>query len=677
VTIPCQNAPGGVPAGDGGTIQDDGGPDKDTGVKEEVACAVNVNVHKPISLAPDEPVIPEDEEEDGGATTLRNDDSDWRVGGEAPGLLPIINLPTDLEHNGNPDENDLVRVDAINPQNLPGVYVFAFPTHAEGSLDLAARVDPITNGRHANEHELGYFPTATKGGEAFALPLIVPAGALTFWLEPKLGGRYRMVIGKLAVGVNPAEVEYDVTDKYAYVMRDKKKEKAFICDDQATVTAAVVDIYQMHLNHLSRRMTAFDVYWGGRPHFRAEVWPGAQQFAWGPKYRLGAAERSMPGTAVTGEVASMKADDEDVDEDSNASRKAEKVKATGKAKGDFATKGRIEGGFVMDRPGGDNPVVNEDHDNRYPDRVTLGYTVNGEQLVRAEYLEMILPQVKPPAVPRRMGTPLRVASEVHYEIVDAFDRPIIADSIGDYVQLYGAGLKAWEALDEDPGRVIERGPSRDRKGVPRPDKYNDYLYLTNTGLDLKGDPRPAVGPLGTAQRSQTLVREDRMKAGTFQDTLIFNAPNDADQREALWKASTGRPTARDLARAVAEADDRDNALAGRVEPGKRFETEQKRLDYIQARRDAVAAADEARIMRSTILSIPQDVILQLRVGQERYDLMVYEENRLNVLSPYFFNDNKYQGNKDDAVFRYHLTFVPGTEVSRLVRERHRRQPAPR
>ena len=192
VTIPCQNAPGGAPAGDGGTIQDDGGPDKDSGIKEEVACLVDVNVHKPISVAPDEPVIADAKEISPGAITLRNDDSDWRLGGEGgAATLPIISLPSDLSHTGNANENDLVKVVALNPNRLPGVYLFAFPINAEADLELNTQVAPVYTGRQANRDQrdqLGYFDTATKAAPAPDLPVLVP-DATTMWVEGKLGGR--------------------------------------------------------------------------------------------------------------------------------------------------------------------------------------------------------------------------------------------------------------------------------------------------------------------------------------------------------------------------------------------------------------------------------------------------------------------------------------------------------
>ncbi len=655
VTIPCQNAPGGGVQEDGGGTVDDGGGDNDSGVKAEVVCAVDVNVHKPISVADDEPVIAQEEEVTKGAITLRNDDSDWKLGGEGgTGILPIISLPTDVDRaQPNPEENDLVKVVGINP-GLTDVYLFAFPTHAEVNLEHKTPVDPVTDGEHADANELAYFQAAAKAGPT-GLPMLIPPGPpTTLWVEAKLGGRYRMVIGKLVAGIPPGDVRYDSKDGVAYIK--KTKQPAFVCEDQATITAAVVDIFQMHRNDNAVRRTAFDVYWGGRPHFRAMVWPGANRFSWGDPYKLGTTVHQMRGAAVDGEVASMKPGDEDVEDDPNANQNGEEVDPTGTAGGNFREKGKIDGGFqIHTDPGvapGTTPTVNVDRNDRYPDRVSLGYNVDGVQLVRAEYLEVILPRVVPaaPAAPV-IGTARVVESKVQYSIKDAFDRDIKAANVRDYLHFYGAGVKAWEALDEQPGRVEERGPSKDE------------VFITATGVDNRANARPPVGPLGTAQRSQALVRDNRMTAGTFQDTLVFTTPDDADRREALWKSATGRQTEESLQQARDEAKARDNALNRR--PDRTKPVNERQAD-VKRRYDAVPGADRGRLANFAVAAIPQDVIVQLRVGALRHDLLVFQGNVLSILAPYFFDTTLYLGNKNDPVSRYHMGFAPGRSASTLV-----------
>jgi len=668
-TIPCGNPPG-------ETVQDDGGGGaQDTGKTEEVACAVDVNLHRPISVDPEEHQIDDALELAPGATTLRNDDSDWRIGREVPpGDLPVINLGTDIGRQRNANENDLVKVDPLNPANLPGVYVFAFPTHSELDRALGIQVKPVNGGRHASPQELAYFAEATKATPAPALPLLVPAGAPSFWVEGMLGGQYRLVIGKLKPGILPGDVRYDRNTGKAYSAKDeKKKETPFECEDQATLTVAVIDIFQ---EKRSKRLTAFDVYWAGRPHFRAEVWPGGQKYSWGEQYRLGAALHAMPGKAVdNAKVATMIKDAEDVKDDANAALDGPTATGKGNAGGNFGQKGKLDnGGFQMDSPQqGKVPTVNRDATDRYRDRVSLEYEVNGEKLVRPEYLEVILPQIRAPAASGpTAGSATGVASNVQYDIVDAFDRKIKAQNTADYVDLFGAGLKAWEALGGQPNRVVERGPNF------QPDAYNDYLFITAAGVDDHGNQRDPIGPLGTAQRSQTNVREDRMKDAHFQDTLVFNAPNDVNAREALWLSATGREgatpeqTRQNIQRAVNEATSRHDALEGRPDPNKRYKNAAERAADIRARRAAVPGADQTRITSSPVLSIPQDVILQLRIGSDRKDVMVFEGNTLSIFAPYFLNDNKYVGEKSDAVFRYHIRFAPGHQTSQIVPANHRR-----
>ena len=665
LTIPCQNAPGGVPVGDGGgTIQDDGGPDKDTGVKEEVACTVTVNVHRPISVAADEPVIPEAEKLSPGATTLRNDDSDWRLGGQrSVGTLPVTSLPTDLTRGGNPRENDLVKVVGLNPNGLTGVYLFAFPIDAETDISLGTKVKPVTDGEHAEAHELGYFNSATKAGpsDPRVLPGLVPR-VTTLWLEAKLGGRYRMVIGKLKDGIAPGDVRYDRSAGAAVIK--KTREDPFVCNDQATVTAAIVDIFQ---KKDSERLTAFEVYWGGRPHFRAEVWPGGNVYRWGAPYKIGAEERTMPGTAEKGEVAGTKKDREEDASGGHEQIDGTEVEISGNANGGPTVKGRIEGGFLM-RKGDDGPVPNT-AENRYPERVSLGYTVNGEPLVRAEYLEVIMPQVRPPGPRSVPGSPTGVESEIAYTIVDAFDRPIRAPSVPDYVHLYGASVKAWEAL-------MTRDNPRDAHLQERGRK-NDFLELVNVGVTVKGKPLKPIR-FGTAQRSQALVRADRMTDAVFTDTLRLDliGPNpdkplwDHNNRDYLWMAWSG------LVRR--DANERYDARATRAASDARRAEARVRAEKIR-KGESVAADDARRSAQGEVLAIPQDVILQIRSGDDRHDWMVFHGNRITLFPPFFFTDPGFPGydqnNPGSAlnkVFYYNIEFTPGSRASQLVDKDHQR-----
>lgn len=648
---------------EGGVVVDGGGAEAKDDAKKEEVCVVDVNVHKPLSIDPEQNVIPDADEFKPGATTLRNDDSDWTLGAEpARSDLPVVSLPTDATRAPNPNENDLVKVIGHNPNALLRVHLFAFPTDVEASRALEARVEPVRDGRHANAQELAYFNAETKVPAAPGLPRPIPAGATTFFVEGQLGGQYRMVIGELADGVNPGDVKYDRKTNEAYAMIKEKREKAFKCEDQATVTAAVVDIYQ---KKESKRLTGFDVYWGGRPHFRAEVWPGGNRFSWGDQYTLGATAHQMPARAVDGEVASIDKDpdEEDAPNDSGAKKEGSKVKPNGTAGGSFTVKGQIEGGFLMQAPlAGNVPTVNRDRANRYPNRVSVGYVVNGAPLVRAEYLEVILPQVRQPAAARVTGSTTGVKSEIPYTIVDAFDRPIRAVDIADYLHLYGAGLKAWEALmlGADTANLEERG------------RKNDFLELVNVGVDAKGNPLNRIR-FGTAQRSQASVLPDRMTHARFTDTLaldLIKADYDTNHQNYLWMAWTG----------IYQRDGNGNYDAQgtlRAKTQRRDEARNRNREIEQGRN--IAAADARRTSARPVLAIPQDVILQLMVGTARHDVMVLQGNAITLFPPYFFAEPGFPGYNRRAprsplnnVFYYNIDFTPGRQISQTVGRDHQR-----
>jgi hypothetical protein len=169
-----------------------------------------------------------------------------------------------------------------------------------------------------------------------------------------------------------------------------------------------------------------------------------------------------------------------------------------------------------------------------------------------------------------------------------------------------------------------------------------------------------------------------MTEGIFQDTLVFDAGSDADARKALWSAARGlegatpQATRQNQEQAQAEARARDDALNDRANPADKGLSAADRRAAVQRRHAAVPAADQGRVASSSVMAIPQDVILQMRVGAARHDLMVFQGNTLSILAPYFFDNSQYPGDKNDAVFRYHMQFTPGTATSQIVGANHRR-----
>jgi hypothetical protein len=600
----------------------------------EVLCLTDVDVHRPISQDDDEPLVPELQDFVHGAYTLRNDDADWSVGASvATDELPVSAVATDVDQAPNPRENDLVRVDAHNLLGLPGTYLFAFPLASEASRDVGAHVNP-GGGRQATAAELGWWRGATKGGADAGLPRPIPQGETTTWVEGLLGGRYRLVLGVVPSGTNPAAVRYDA--------KTATTTPALGCMRQATVTVVVADIFQ---GASPRRLTAFDVYWGGRPYFDAEVWPPGGQYQWAAPYKLGGGPAHVvPGQAVTGEVAYMDRDATEDEPRTGAGQRGHKVVAQGIAKG--ADKVRLHGGIRVDRPtavtgqGRREPAVGRDPANRYPDRISLAYTVDGERLVRPEPLEVILPQLHavPPA---RLveGDTRTVDSRVEYAIDDAFQRRIRARSVPAYLELYGSGLKAWEALGTDVGT---------REAGPR----HDDLALVTVGQGLHSLP------LGTAQRSQAAVHPDRMTAGGFRDSLHFAARPSQNDRKLDWQAWTG-------------------FLGNAAYAAQRQAAADRAQDYRRARGNArsiqrLEAQDAASATRYPLFAIPQDVILQLRSGDDRDDLMVLEGSMLTVYAPRFFE--VFPTAARPGPLHFHLRFTPGTVRSELVDANRRRTP---
>lgn len=642
----------------------------------EWACPLDVDVHRPISQDPTEPFVSEASDYSHGAYTLRNDDADWHIGNDvASDTLPIAAVATDLDQTGNARENDLIRIDAFNPFQLQNVYLFAFPINAERDRRLTRAVGTV-NKRQANADELAVFDDATKTVAGQMFPIPIAGRSKSLWVEAKLGGRYRFVIGIVPPGTQPPRVKYD--------RATGATTPQLFCDQQATATAVVVDIYQQARgdnNDRERRLTAFDVYWGARPHFAAKLWPPAGQYQWAAPYRLGAQLHNVPGTAVTGVVAHMLRDrgelppagsnaaqrrlfgDANADAESkseaevsrgrNPDRNYYTVSANGAAGN--GNKETVHGGLLVQNPQravgaplpGQQPNVMNDDDNRYPHRISLAYTVDGETLVRPEPLAIILPRINFGSVPTALnsnsngtGGQQSVSSSVQYQIIDQFDRRITAASVSQYLTFYGAGLKAWEALGANRNAVEGN--------------------ITINGNTLAGHPdlmrvrRGNNAPLliRTAQRAQARVHANRMTEGRFDDTLTFNT--DALNGERDWGIWTGAINA--------------GAKAARLRDAQR-----RNQVYVSNQANAIMAeeiADGVRSQQHPLFQIPQDVILQLRTGNIRYDLAVLHNNRLQVFVPHYFNGPRPTSRL--LPFQYRLEFQRGAEVSVLVPATHRR-----
>lgn len=604
----------------------------------EMDCALDIDLHRPISQDDNEPVVPETEELTPGDYTLRNDDADAVIGANVDrDALPVSQVKTDIDRQANPQENDLIRLDAKNPMGLNNVFLFAFALEAERDRKLDTPVR-AAGGRKVGEG-LANWTDAIKTAPGPAYPVPVPGAATrTFWVEGTLGGRYRFVIGVVPQDVRPSQVKYDVAKG--------ETEPALQCARQATLNVVVVDIYQR--DGELKRETAFDVYWGGLPYFEAQAWPGGGQYQWGADYKQGRTVRQVPATAVTGRVAFMEPDGAEGEKGNSFAEAGEMVTAIGAAPA--RNKAVFAGGFEVNHPlVGNVPRVTATPDDRYPDRITVAYTVEQQRLVRMEPLEAILPQLleRPTAIDLE-GSEKEVLSRVQYQISDAFRRRIRAPKRKTYIRFYGAGLKAWEALDANRGTTVEVGARR------------DDVQLAQT------PPNTPPFKLGTAQRSQAAVEDDRMTEAAFRDRLRVTLPDDRQARELYWlfftriPGTTGNLIPRDRATIRQEAADRSNAY--------------RRAGNDQVRLAALRAEDDKRVSMFAVFSIPQDVILQLRAGNVRYDINVLEGNTLEVFAPYFFETFPAGPNTQRRTYRYNLRFRPGMLTSKLVDRDHKRPP---
>lgn len=622
----------------------------DTGKPPE-ACGLRLDIHRPISQDDAEPIV--DNKLGHGAYTLRNDDADYVIGA-APLTLPIVTVPTDLEQRANANENDLVRVDAINP-GLTDVYLFAFKLKTEADLEIDTPMreangkqvvpDPKLAADKQPPLELLAFNDAHKTTPEAGFPMAIPVGTKTIWIEGVRGGRYRFVLAQVDPGRDRTAVTYNKAVE--------ETTPPFNCRDRAALTVVVVDLFQSPADGQRGkeriRKTAFDVYWGGKPYFQAQVWPGGGTYTWARPYKQGTAVRTVPGAAITGPVAFMTKTADDPPKLADLKHDPKTVSASAGVRGNDGGKELFDGGIeaIHPAPGRVPAEYDDDPAHRYPRRISVQYVVEQETLVRAEPLALLLPHVvvTDPAgqttwTGERADGVLRVRSRVTYSIRDSFDRPILAPTRDAYLRFYGAGMRAWEALGADPDATRHV-----HEGTPATD------VLRKDGL-----PKGVTMSFGTAQRSQAGIELDRMTEATFHDRLEMTLGFDVNLQQEMWQHISGKTKREELERARQDARDR--------------EVEYRRAD--DAGKARIRAADAGKVATYPIFSIPQDVILQLRVGAARYDVRALTQNRLEVFAPYYSASFR-PGEGAEPLFNMHLRWTPGADTTpRLVLPDHMR-----
>ncbi len=216
------------------------------------------------------------------------------------------------------------------------------------------------------------------------------------------------------------------------------------------------------------------------------------------------------------------------------------------------------------------------------------------------------------------------------------------------------------------------GDNRPTDSLQERGRKNDFLELINVGVSVKGRPLIPIR-FGTAQRSQAKVHANRMIDAEFTDTLaldLIKADYDNNHRDYLWMAWSG------IVRRNAK-DEFDPVETRKAKEQRRREA-RNRQDNIDEGEN-VADADALRSSQGQVLTIPQDVILQLRSGANRHDRMVFQRNTITLFPPYFFVEPGfpgYNGNEPESplndVIYYNINFVPGTPTSQMIPVNNRR-----
>ena len=166
-------------------------------------------------------------------------------------------------------------------------------------------------------------------------------------------------------------------------------------------------------------------------------------------------------------------------------------------------------------------------------------------------------------------------------------------------------------------------------------------------------------------------RSPRLVART--DTLaldLVEAGYDTNHQNYLWMAWTG------IYRTNADGSyDAQGTLRAKAQ--RRAEARDRKTDIDQG--NDIADADTRRTGGRPVLAIPQDVILQLRVGAARHDHMVLRGNAITLFPPYLFAEPGFPGFNPGAprspfnnVFYYNIDFAPGTQSSQMVGRDHQR-----
>lgn len=457
---------------------------------------VDIDIFKPAAQDSNMTRITEALDASEGAWTIRNDDMDAPTASiitdrlhDRMDLLKVDGKP-DLEMAAVPGENDLVKIELLNPDQLTDVFFCAYAM-ANELRGRSVRTNAGFQGCRSTSGKLKIWRTATRTGPV-NLPHQSAGPVETLWVEGLKAGRYRLVLFQLpdgtlqkAAAVKAKEPGKPHGRKVDYRVELKPKLE---CYRNVRMTVAAVNIRQDN-----RREHVFDILWGGRAVVDGYVWPGGGTFLW-------TTSGGLNGTWETGKVHGI-----DVKSRDTAPAGMNKIQ-------------RIHGGFAPAVTGVGLPVTGT---TEYSERFVLKYRVEGVFLERYEPVTLMVPHrvtVRPPDGDlTRLGTLIlggdySVSWSVTYSLFDQIGqngRLLVGQKNKKaYKRQYGSRLQMYEALGMGTNAVED---ARERVSM----NYVSPILAART-FTIR---------VGTKQRRQAIPSRGSLSDATFTDNFRLSLSN--------------------------------------------------------------------------------------------------------------------------------------------------------
>lgn len=478
---------------------------------EDNCDIVDIDIFKPAAQDSNMPRVTEALDASEGAWTIRNDDMDATTASilsdrlhDRTDLLKVDGKP-DLEMVVVPSEDDLVKIELLNPNKYTDVFLCAYAM-ANEVRGRSVRINAGFRGCTSTNGKLKLWKTATRTG-VVNLPHQSSGPVETLWVEGLKAGRYRLVLfqqpdGTLrtAAAVKAKEPGNPHGRKVDYRVKLKPE---LSCHRNVRLTVTAVNIRQD-----KRREHVFDILWGGRAVVDGYVWPGGGGFEW-------TTSSGLNGTWETGTVHGTRVHRRDT------------------APGGMNKIQRIHGGFAPAVTAVGAPVSGT---GEYAERFVLKYEVEGVSLERHEPVTLMVPHrvtIRPPRGDlTRLGTLINggdysVGWAVTYRLFDQVGRLLVGPGNKKaYRRQYGSRLQMYEALgmgtnaSEDarervtmnyvspirPQRrfTLQIGTKQRRQAIPNNGSLSNATFTDNFNLNLSNSQRGIV---------QQDIREDNTLAG--------------------------------------------------------------------------------------------------------------------------------------------------------------------